>query len=121
MTWSPATHEPPLLDEATADILRSCVMPGLVAGFAPAADGLRVVRLSDGRMLHALAEAEALDQRDFSGRACIVYRVTGNLVVDGGPGDSTRQGFRLQGEAWVDIRTKAFLHVVHQLSHVGAA
>ncbi|MDP2801271.1 MAG: hypothetical protein Q8O26_05245 [Phreatobacter sp.] len=121
MTWSPATNEPPLLDEAATAIIRSCVMPGLLAGFAPAADGRRVVHLADGRTLHAMAEAEALDRRDFASRACIVYRVTGNLVVDSGANDGLRQGFQLQGEAWVDIQTKAFLHVVHRLSHVGVA
>lgn len=112
--WQPATHEIDPLLEAVADAARATIMPTASINVSPpTADGIRSNRLRDGRELRLQLSTQCLEQRQRGPRTVVVYAVQGSAVVD------DRAGYRVTGQAVLDVATRAFLDVQCRLESVG--
>lgn len=112
--WQPATHEIDPLLEAVANAARATILPTApINVLPPAADGIRPNRLRDGRELRLQLSTQCLEQRQRGPRTVVVYAVQGHAVVD------DCAGYRLTGQAVLDVATRAFLDVQCRLESVG--
>ncbi|MFG3594397.1 hypothetical protein [Bradyrhizobium sp. RDI18] len=112
--WRPATHEIDPLLEAVANTARATILPTATINIPPpSADGICSQRLRDGRELRLKLSAHYLEQERRGPCTVLVYALQGNAVVD------NRMGYRVTGQAVLDVATRAFLEVECQLEQVG--
>lgn len=111
--WQPATQEIDPVLEALQHAARATIAPSASIGTpAPSASGVREVQIFDGRVLRMQLSAQPTQQVQRGVNTAVVYAVSGNAVVD-------RAGFRVVGQAVLDIATQAFLDVDCRLEPVG--
>lgn len=111
--WQPATHEIDPLLEAVANAARATILPTASINVSPpTADGIRSSRLRDGRELRLQLSAQCREQRRRGPRAVVVYAVQGSAIVD------DRAGYRVTGQAVLDLGTRAFLDIQCRLEPV---
>ncbi|MGY3133986.1 hypothetical protein ACVWZM_004668 [Bradyrhizobium sp. USDA 4501] len=111
--WHPATREIDPLLEAVANTARATILPTAPINIPPpSADGIRSQRLRDGRELRLKLSTHPVEQEQRDPCAVLVYALKGNVVVD-------NTGYRVTGQAVLDVATRAFLDVSCQLKRVG--
>ena len=114
MTWRPAAKEIDPLQEAVLNAARATILPAAAINVPPpGSDGVRTVTLGDGRQLRVALTAKELSQQKRNDRPVVIYGFSGNAVAD-------RSGYRVTGEAVIDVATHAFLNVSCRLEPVGA-
>src|SRR5262245_25127184 len=114
MTWRPASKEIDPLQEAVLNAARATILPtAAVNSPAPASDGVRALTLEDGRQVRIALTAREMSKETRNGRAQVTYAFSGNAVAD-------RAGYRVTGEAVIDLTTRAFLNVSCRLEPVGS-
>lgn len=112
--WRPPTHEIDPLLEAVANAARATIAPtASINAPAPSSDGIREQRLGDGRLLRMQLSTQETQQERRGVTLAIVYALRGDAVVDG-------MGYRITGQAALDVVTRAFLDVDCRLEPVGA-
>lgn len=113
--WRPATHEIDPLLEAVASTARATILATASSINAPAAsvDGIRSQRLRDGRDLRLKLSTHCLEQEQRGPGTVVIYALRGNAVVD------NRAGYRVTGQAVLDVATRAFLDVECRLEMTG--
>ncbi len=112
--WCPATHEIDPLLEAVANTARATILPSSSINIPPpSADGIWSQRLRDGREARLKLSTHCLQQEQRGPWAVLVYALQGNAVVD------NAIGYRVTGQAVLDVATRAFLDVECQLEWVG--
>jgi hypothetical protein len=112
--WRPPTHEIDPLLEAVVNATRATIAPSAsIDAPPPSSDDIRAQRLRDGRELRMRLSAQELQQVQRGVAPAVVYAVRGNAVVDG-------MGYRITGQAVLDIATRAFFDVDCRLESVGA-
>ncbi|MGY0576278.1 hypothetical protein ACTGJ9_039115 [Bradyrhizobium sp. RDM12] len=100
--------------EAVANTARATILPTAWINIpSPSADGIRSLRLRDGRELRLKVSTHCLKQEKRGARAVLVYAVQGHAVVD------NRMGYRVTGQAVLDVATRAFLDLECQLERGG--
>jgi hypothetical protein len=112
--WRPADREIDAVHEAVAHAIRATIIPAAPVQSPPAsADGIREVRLDDGRLVRMELFAQETKQEHRGPRLVLVYSVRGSVVVD-------RNGYAVSGQAVLDVVARAFLDVDCRLEAVGA-
>ncbi|WP_426441386.1 hypothetical protein [Bradyrhizobium genosp. P] len=100
--------------EAVTNTARATILPSASITIPPpSTDGIWSQRLRDGREVRLKLSAHCLEQEQRGPRAVLVYALQGNAVVDNG------MGYRVTGQAVLDVATRAFLDVKCQLEWVG--
>lgn len=113
-TWRPASQEIDPLQEAILNAARATVLPvAAIKTPAPALDGVREIALPDGTVLRMSMAARSVGQETRNGRPLAFFEIAGNAVAG-------RSGYRVTGEAVVDLATKAFIDIRCRLESVGA-
>lgn len=111
--WQPAGDEIDPLQEAVLNAARATILPLAAINTPPlSSDGVRELKLADGRSLRLMLIAQQLSQETRDKRTVVVYGFTGNAVAD-------RAGYRVSGQAVIDIVTRAFLDISCRLEPVG--
>ncbi|MES5486691.1 hypothetical protein QMZ05_28395 [Bradyrhizobium sp. INPA03-11B] len=112
--WRPATHEIDPLVEAIANTARATILPTASINIPPqSADGIHSQRLRDGRELRLCLSTKYLEQGQRAFCTVLVYALHGNALVD------SFMGYRVTGQAVLDVATRAFLDVECRLDPVG--
>lgn len=112
--WRPATHEIDPLLEAVAHTARATILPTASINIpAASVDGIRSQRLRDGRELRLKLSTHCLEQEQRGPATVVIYALLGNAVVD------NRTGYRVTGQAVLDVATRAFLDVECRLEMTG--
>lgn len=101
--WWPPTVEIDALDKAVADAARHAVLPLAEIGTPPpGVDGVREIRLADGRRVLLALTADPVGGGARDGRATLEFRIAGQGRVD-------ERVFLVSGRAALDRATRAFL------------
>ncbi|MGY8683194.1 hypothetical protein Q2941_36275 [Bradyrhizobium sp. UFLA05-153] len=101
--------------EAVANAARATILPTPMINMPPpSSDGIRSLLLRDGRELRLRLSTQHLEQRQRGPRTVVVYAIRGNAVVD------NRTGYRVSGQAVLDLATRAFLDVECRLEQVSS-
>jgi hypothetical protein len=112
--WRPASQEIDPLQEAILHAARATILPlAAISSPAPSGEGVRELQLADGRHLRMMLTAQQSSQETRNGRLVVVYGFSGNAVAD-------HAGYRVTGQAILDVATRAFLDVSCRLAPVGA-
>ncbi|WP_027522015.1 hypothetical protein [Bradyrhizobium sp. Ec3.3] len=113
--WRPATREIDPLEEAVANAARATILPTPTINVPrQSSDGIRTQLLRDGRELRLLLSTQYLKLQQRGPRAVVIYAVRGNAVVD------KHIGYRVTGQAVLDVATRAFLDVECRLESAGS-
>jgi len=101
--WRPPTVEIDALEAAVADAARHAVLPLAEIGTPPpGADGVREIRLADGRRVLLALTADPVGAGAQGGRATLEFRLVGQ-------GRIGERVFLVSGRAVLDRATRAFL------------
>ncbi|WP_136626327.1 hypothetical protein [Bradyrhizobium macuxiense] len=112
--WRPASHEIDPLVEAIANTARATILPTASINIPPpSADGVHSQRLRDGRELRLSLSTQYLEREQRALCTVLVYALHGNAIVD------NSLGYRVTGQAVLDIATRAFLDVECRLDPAG--
>ncbi|MEW6122661.1 MAG: hypothetical protein AB1698_08595 [Pseudomonadota bacterium] len=110
MTWGPPERDMEPLEKALSLAVRDTIL-AYPAGNGGAPDHWRDMR-SEGAPLSVLLRIFPRETASHRGRAALAYDVAGEAVVG-------RMGYRCEGRAVIDLKTRAFLDVACRLVAVG--
>lgn len=108
MTWRPPERDIHPYEKILSLAIRDAILS------APAGNGPGAWRevSAEGETLNLMLRIAPREQRSFKGRAVLAYAVAGDAVA-------AAKGYRCEGEALIDLKTRAFLSVECQLVPVG--
>ncbi|WP_127089607.1 hypothetical protein [Aquabacter cavernae] len=111
MTWQPPERDIDPFEKLLSLAVRDTILAH-PAGNGGAAQTWRELR-SDGMALNLLLRVAPREAVSHQGRAALTYDVGGEAL-------SGRTGYRCEGRAVIDLKTRAFLDVTCRLVPVGA-